>query len=636
MEIFGFSKEMTSHVAHMAGQVQAQAEARCVEAEQREEAQRAEAKQREEAQRAEAERREEARRAEAEKREEVLRVEAMKREELALTREQMIIQMKTVTDQTSADREKAQIEANQKREQAQLEVTQNREQLLMQHELKRQKMLVDANTTLLLKMDVNREVANLEALERREAEFEQLQEKEKERAREAQIKLRELAAQELKERVHLERELVKQQQQNLLLQKQKEIERLEAQVDRNLFSQAQVSSGKQATRGNLAQVPEEVETSSPETATIELGDSDSPPPPSQNRPRPVRRTPAVASVGVLADPAPVSKPIVSKVEVPVVSPALGVATGVPLPSSEGPLIIPRGPEVVATPLPVASPVVGAQQVHRPVSAKPLDVVSHLSAGLSSYTQRYVAPPVPMPTCVPGSMMPVPAAPPLYTGVMPTCSPPMLPSGIVSAPPSSVAVSVPIVAFGTDTRSTFVSLGVALSSVPPIVDTKLVPAASVVTSTGAPPTSQEPAGAGTGQSSATVVPAATPPAPTVVAKQPEPVRPYTGTTSYKAYNEYFERICVCNDWKTPTECARHLLVAMNGAAPEAVRGLKAEQDSDLATIWEALARRFGFVDEPERAMRRFDVRKQLEGEILAVFEQSLRMLHREAWPKTDIK
>jgi len=47
-----------------------------------------------------------------------------------------------------------------------------------------------------------------------------------------------------------------------------EIERL----DRNLFSQAQVSSGKQATRGKSAQVPEEVETSSPETATIELGD----------------------------------------------------------------------------------------------------------------------------------------------------------------------------------------------------------------------------------------------------------------------------------------------------------------------------------------------------------------------------
>ena len=161
-------------------------------------------------------------------------------------------------------------------------------------------------------------------------------------------------------------------------------------------------------------------------------------------------------------------------------------------------------------------------------------------------------------------MPVPAAPPLYTGVMPSCSPPMLPSGIMSAPSSSVAASVPVVAVGMDTRSTFVNLGAHLSSAPPMVDTKAVLAASVVTSAGAPPTSQEPAGAGIGPSSATVISAATPPAPTVVVKQPEPVRPYTGTTSYKAYKEYFERICVCNDWKTPTECARHLLIAMDGA------------------------------------------------------------------------
>jgi len=76
--------------------------------------------------------------------------------------------------------------------------------------------------------------------------------------------------------------------------------------------------------------------------------------------------------------------------------------------------------------------------------------------------------------------------------------------------------------------------------------------------------------------------------------------------------------------------------MDGAASEAVRGLKAEKDSDLALIWEALSRRFGFVDEPERAMLRFDVRKQLEGETLVVFDQSIRMLHREAWLKTEIK
>jgi len=52
----------------------------------------------------------------------------------------------------------------------------------------------------------------MEALERRETEFRQQQEREREQARDAQLKLRELAAKELKERVHLERELVKQQQ----------------------------------------------------------------------------------------------------------------------------------------------------------------------------------------------------------------------------------------------------------------------------------------------------------------------------------------------------------------------------------------------------------------------------------------
>jgi len=56
----------------------------------------------------------------------------------------------------------------------------------MEHELKRKKMLVDANTTLQqekLKMGVNREVGNLEALERREAEFQQLQERQRESQR---------------------------------------------------------------------------------------------------------------------------------------------------------------------------------------------------------------------------------------------------------------------------------------------------------------------------------------------------------------------------------------------------------------------------------------------------------------------
>jgi len=177
-----------------------------------------------------------------------------------------------------------------------------------------QKVLVDANTTLQqekLKADMNREIANLEAIEKREAEFQQLQEKEREHARDAQLKLRELAAQELKEPVHLERELVKQQQRNLILQKQQEIDRLEMQVDRNLFQQGQASSGRTAPKEKLATVQEEPATPSPEAAVV-LTDSDTPPP-SQNRPKPVRRPPVLIDVGMQVSPVSASEPPVSRV-----------------------------------------------------------------------------------------------------------------------------------------------------------------------------------------------------------------------------------------------------------------------------------------------------------------------------------
>ena len=77
---------------------------------------------------------------------------------------------------------------------------------------------------------MNREIASLEVFERRELEFQQAQEKERERAITAQQKLREIASQELQERIQLERELARQQQKNVLLQKQNEIEKLEAQA----------------------------------------------------------------------------------------------------------------------------------------------------------------------------------------------------------------------------------------------------------------------------------------------------------------------------------------------------------------------------------------------------------------------
>jgi len=210
-----------------------------------------------------------------------------------------------------------------------------------------------------------------------------------------------------------------------------------------------------------------------------------------------------------------------------------------------------------------------------------DPVSNLPTGLATYptyAQQCLAPPL-----VPSSVLPAPTAS-LYFGPVSTC--------VTSTLLTSVVASMLSTVVGADTRPTYVSLGVPLTSALPIVETKAVPLASVVTTVGAPPsTSQDPVVGSSGQTSGIVGPVVVPPAPMVVVKQPEPVRPYTGTTSYKTYKEYFERICVCNEWKSQAECARHLLVAMDGAASEALRGLKAEKDSDLALIWVALSRRF---------------------------------------------
>ena len=81
-----------------------------------------------------------------------------------------------------------------------------------ENELTRQKMLVESNAAL--------EKDKLQADLKRDMEFQQVQQKERDRAMAAQQKLRALVTAELEERVQLERALVKQPQQNLLLQKQ--------------------------------------------------------------------------------------------------------------------------------------------------------------------------------------------------------------------------------------------------------------------------------------------------------------------------------------------------------------------------------------------------------------------------------
>jgi len=80
--------------------------------------------------------------------------------------------------------------------------------------------------------------------------------------------------------------------------------------------------------------------------------------------------------------------------------------------------------------------------------------------------------------------------------------------------------------------------------------------------------------------------------------------------------------------------QNLALALEGPALECLREIKKEESGAYVRLWEVLARRFGHLDELERAMRRFDARKQLDGESVAEYEQALRTLYREAWPKAD--
>jgi len=156
---------------------------------------------------------------------------------------------------------------------------------------------------------------------------------------------------------------------------------------------------------------------------------------------------------------------------------LGAPSGIPLPTSVGPLVLPMGPEIVAAPQPKVSLNLG-QSVYtagtRPVGPQ-VSTIGHLStpqlpigmATQPAQTDSSLAPPL-VPTSVLGST--------LSTPVVPTC--------VLSTPLTNVATEMPSTSVGADTRSTYVSLGVPLTSVSPLVSTKAVP--SVVTTATAPP------------------------------------------------------------------------------------------------------------------------------------------------------
>jgi len=83
-----------------------------------------------------------------------------------------------------------------------------------------------------------------------------------------------------------------------------------------------------------------------------------------------------------------------------------------------------------------------------------------------------------------------------------------------------------------------------------------------------------------------------------------------------------------------EKMQHLALALEGPAVECLKEVREKEPGAYNKLWAILAHRFGYLDEPERAMRKFNSRRQLDGESVAEYEQALRTLYREAWPKAD--
>jgi len=164
-------------------------------------------------------------------------------------------------------------------------------------------------------------------------------------------------------------------------------------------------------------------------------------------------------------------------------------------------------------------------------------VSSLSTGnvglpvYSAFATPHLAPPVSAQPLMPHSAMTSPAMTPYFSApAMPVAT---------SVPQSNVSLLAPVAHPKAETQPTFVGLGAPLPYAPTPMDTKCLPLSGAMSA--ADISFSQPAATGNwGQQTSGVAAAAiTPAAPTdstVVIKQPEPVRPYTGATSYRAYKE----------------------------------------------------------------------------------------------------
>jgi len=108
---------------------------------------------------------------------------------------------------------------------------------------------------------------------------------------------------------------------------------------------------------------------------------------------------------------------------------------------------------------------------------------------------------------------------------------------------------------------------------------------------------------------------TPPAPevtqpqVVLIKQFQQPKPYSGSSSWKGYREYFERLAAVNGWATATQKVEQLALALEGPATDVLRDLDTSQPQAYNIIWEALARSMAL--ERQCAALTFGARKTVK-------------------------
>jgi len=123
-------------------------------------------------------------------------------------------------------------------------------------------------------------------------------------------------------------------------------------------------------------------------------------------------------------------------------------------------------------------------------------------------------------------------------------------------------------------------------------------------------------------------------PVVMVQNPQAVRPYNGSTSWKSFMEHFERVAKVNGWTDHVTKAQHVALALEGPAADVLKEIDETQPGAYGKIWNELSRRFGDIDEDRVAIWQFEMRKQLEHESVVEYEQALRTLYTYGWPKAS--